>query len=523
MRQYSGTDKRDPHAIQKIDAYLKDASVALGKLEATLPDPDPTWYKGEPGEPGEPGDPGEPGAGVEYAYQKTVYHSTHTPFESFMIGIGCYGNYVYITESGLPFVTAQAVPLRLSTGEISFTFGAYGSGPGQFYQPAGVAVNKSTAHIYVTDMDQQKIQKFLIVAQGATYVSQWGSYGSGNGQLSSPRGIAVDSSGNVYVADFNNDRIQKFTSTGAYLSKWGTPGSGDGQFITPIGVAVDVDDNVYVADFGNNRVQKFNSSGTYILKFTVSEPRGLSVGDDGRVYVSTGSNGSVEVYLADIYVATIGQSGAETAGNFGVADGVSVVTLARNTGVGGCAYLFVSDTLYHTVQLFTQDVVNIWAPQIITGLKTFSAGGAAALNIAVGGDTLTPTVLELYVGGAGTCTLMPGTMMTTVANLGAGDIVIGSAPNVMSALPSSGKDEGDILTISAGVPAWEAPATRLVTQRHEGKTASIASTVLVSKAPPGVYSMYVKLYGLSGSGNVTVTSEWDSGRSTEELVSNFAL
>ena len=54
-----------------------------------------------------------------------------------------------------------------------------------------------------------------------------------------------------------NYRIQKFSSSGVFLAKWGTEGSGDGQFKDPRGIAVDGSGNVYVADYSNNRIQKF--------------------------------------------------------------------------------------------------------------------------------------------------------------------------------------------------------------------------------------------------------------------------
>jgi DNA-binding beta-propeller fold protein YncE len=66
-----------------------------------------------------------------------------------------------------------------------------------------------------------------------TYLTQWGSFGSGNGQFNGPNDVATDGSGNVYVADVGNDRIQKFTNTGAYLTQWGSFGSGAGQFSAP--------------------------------------------------------------------------------------------------------------------------------------------------------------------------------------------------------------------------------------------------------------------------------------------------
>ncbi len=73
------------------------------------------------------------------------------------------------------------------------------------------------------------------------FLAKWGSEGSGDGQFRSPWGIAVDASGNVYVADFGNDRVQKFGPDGAFITKWGSEGTGDGQFAyqNPTGLAVD--------------------------------------------------------------------------------------------------------------------------------------------------------------------------------------------------------------------------------------------------------------------------------------------
>lgn len=69
--------------------------------------------------------------------------------------------------------------------------------------------------------------------------------------------MTADPKGQVFVADFYNHRIQKFTAEGKFLAAFGERGSQPGQFDRPTDMAVDSDGNVYVVDFGNQRIQKF--------------------------------------------------------------------------------------------------------------------------------------------------------------------------------------------------------------------------------------------------------------------------
>src|ERR1051326_8401149 len=104
-------------------------------------------------------------------------------------------------------------------------------------------------------------------SQQYSFVSKWGSRGAADGQFNIPGGIAIDSSGNVYVADVLNHRIQKFSSDGRFITKWGSFGAADGQFLGPSGTAIDTSGNVYVADTTANRIQKFSSDGRFITKW----------------------------------------------------------------------------------------------------------------------------------------------------------------------------------------------------------------------------------------------------------------
>jgi len=96
--------------------------------------------------------------------------------------------------------------------------------------------------VYVSDYGSDCVQKFDSNGQ---FLSKLGSSGDGEGQFFAPAGLAVDSAGNLYVADSENGRIQKFGSDGQFLAQWGSTGFDDGSFVAPFGVAVDDCGNIW--------------------------------------------------------------------------------------------------------------------------------------------------------------------------------------------------------------------------------------------------------------------------------------
>jgi hypothetical protein len=156
-------------------------------------------------------------------------------------------------------------------------------------------------NVYVADFGNQRVQEFT--ANGA-FIRKWGTQGSGDGQFFNPRGVAVDGAGNVLVLEFAGHRVQKFTPTGQFLSRWGSNGTGDGQFVAPTGIAIDRSGNVYVADRGNNRVQKFTSSGQFLGKWgsrgtglgQFGSPNDVAIAPNGNVLVSDFDNNRVQEF-----------------------------------------------------------------------------------------------------------------------------------------------------------------------------------------------------------------------------------
>ncbi len=192
-------------------------------------------------------------------------------------------------------------------GTFLLQFGSAGSGDGQFQAPRGVALDRA-GNVYVADQYLHRVIKF---DPSGTFVRMWGrtdgTYGTGQGEFSQPYGVVLDGAGNLYVADKNNKRVQKFGPDGEHVLSWGgIYGTGDGEFEHPIGVAVDSAGNVYVVEAAGNRVQKFTGSGAFLTKWGVAgtgygefaSPQGIAVDAAGRVYVTQANSNRVQVFIA---------------------------------------------------------------------------------------------------------------------------------------------------------------------------------------------------------------------------------
>jgi tripartite motif-containing protein 71 len=178
-------------------------------------------------------------------------------------------------------------------------------GGAQLNGAGSVAVAAGPDLTYVADSAHNRV---LLYSPGGSLLARWGAgegngaSGSGPGEFSHPAAVAVDGSGNAYVADTGNDRVVKLSAGGGVLTAWGSRGTADGRFHSPGGVAVDAAGNVYVVDTENNRVEEFDPNGRFLAKWGVrgvglgafSQPTAVAVGCSGSVYVADTNNNRIE-------------------------------------------------------------------------------------------------------------------------------------------------------------------------------------------------------------------------------------
>jgi sugar lactone lactonase YvrE len=233
--------------------------------------------------------------------------------------LGTTYHYRLVAENAEGIARGADKAFTTDSHQFDFAFGKKGTGNGEFESPNGIATD-SSGNIWVTDTANNRIEKFN--AKGE-YLSQFGKAGAGNGEFNAPKGIAIDSSGNIWVVDSANNRVQEFSSEGKYLAQLGKEGTGEGQFKSPTGIAFSTSPTLFfVVDTGNNRVQKFNTSLKFQAQFgkagtgngEFKSPSGVAVDAAGRIWVTDTGNNRVQKFNATTY-AYISQLGKEGTGN----------------------------------------------------------------------------------------------------------------------------------------------------------------------------------------------------------------
>jgi sugar lactone lactonase YvrE len=303
----------------------------------------------------------------------------------------------------------------------------------QLNNPSGVATD-SAGNLYIADTANHRIRKVAVGSGNISTVAGTGTagYSGDNGpasaaELHSPAGIALDSAGNLYVADQGNGVIRKVTASGTITTVAGnneTGFSGDNGPATnatlykPAGVAVDSAGNLYIADTGNNRIREVNTSGV-ITTIAGNGTAGYN-GDNGPATSASLnqpsavlSAGSGILYLADTanqVIRQVGASGTITtvAGN-GIAaytgDGGPATSASLHSPVGlavdGSGNLYIADSGNNAIRLLSS--AGAITTVVGTGVPGFSGDGgpASAAQLDAPRSVAFDTLGNLYVSDQG--------------------------------------------------------------------------------------------------------------------------
>lgn len=238
--------------------------------------------------------------------------------------------------------------------------------------PAGIAFD-GAGNLYITDVTNSRVRRLTPGGIISTYAGNGARGYSGDGgpatsaSLNQPYGVAVDPSGNLYIADRNNNRIRQVSPDGTITTVVGngTAGfSGDGGAAAtamlngPLAVTVDSAGNFYIADTLNNRIRKvnggiittvagsgvanFNGDGGPALSAAVYQPAGINVDSAGNLYIATG--GSIrKVTPAGIINTIAGGNGNGFTGDGGQAVNGSL-NLPSGSVVDSAGNLYIADT-----------------------------------------------------------------------------------------------------------------------------------------------------------------------------------
>jgi uncharacterized repeat protein (TIGR01451 family) len=383
---------------------------------------------------------------------------------SYLFGIAAdsVGN-VYVTDfsNTIRKITPAGVVTTLA-GTPGVHGSADGTGSGaQFWQPWGIAVD-SAGNVYVADQANSTIRKITPAGAVSTIAGAAAVAGSADGsgtaaRFNSPAGIAVDSAGNLYVADTYNQTLRKITSAGVVTTLAGTAGaigSADGtgnaaRFNYPNGLTV-IGSTVYVADTYNMTIRKVTSAGV-VTTFAgaagvygsangtgsaarLNSPYGVAATSTGTIYVADAGNNEIRKITPARAVTTFAGSATMDSGGIGSIDGTG--RTARFNYPNGVAVagttVYVGDTYNHTIRKITSNgVVTIFAGTAGVPGSADGTGSAGQFNYPFG--VTADKSGNVYVADYLNSTIRRITSAGVVTTLAGTAGVIGSADGTGSA------------------------------------------------------------------------------------------
>ena len=320
--------------------------------------------------------------------------------------------------------------------------------------PQGIAID-SAGNIYIADVRNNRIRKVdmsgvitTLAGIGTTGYSGDGGPATSAG-LAMPQGVAIDASGNIYIADTGNDCIRKVDLSGIIttVAGNGTPGySGDGLPATsaslnsPQGLALDAFGNIYIADTSNSRIRKVDTSGMIItvagngtraysgdggpaVSASLNGPSGVSVDATGNIYIADTSNNRIRMIDTSGMISTVAGNGTRAySGEGGPAVSASL-NLPQGVFADTSGNLYIADTGNDRVRLVVAGMIVTVAGN---GTNAYSGDGGPAVSASLRSPQSVFVVASgnIYIVDALSCCVRKvdaSGVIATVAGGGSGD------------------------------------------------------------------------------------------------------
>jgi DNA-binding beta-propeller fold protein YncE len=226
--------------------------------------------------------------------------------------------------------------------------------------PYGIAVG-SSGRIFVTDAGGYCI--YVLSSTGEIF-ERFGSPGGGGGKLNFPQGIALDDQGRIYVVDSNNGRVAVFDDAGRLLHSFGEVGGTPGSFFSPRGISLLPDGTICVADYRNHRIQLLDSSGNcrQTIGSLGDDPAELPVGSQ-RIHLRLPTAVAYNEKLRRFYIVdskhgrvrVVSRDGGFLFDFGSSTDGNIKLNLPEGIALDNKGNVYVADTMNHRVQVFDSE------------------------------------------------------------------------------------------------------------------------------------------------------------------------
>jgi uncharacterized protein (TIGR03437 family) len=387
---------------------------------------------------------------------------------------------------------------KVSNGVITTVAGA-GIGPIGGIDARGVAVD-SAGNLYIADTGNDRILKLsngvITTVAGMGPPSgclPWGCFSGDNGpptnaQLAWPFGVAVDSAGDLYIADTYNRRIRKVSNGVITTVAGGGSSLGDSgpatsaQLNEPLAVALDSAGNLYIADFGNNRIRRVsngvittvagNGAGGYggdgglATAALLDQPEGVAVDAAGNLYIGDSGNSVVRKVSNGVITTVAGTGTAGFSGDSGPATGARLNS-PEGVAVDSAGDLYIADNVNNRVRVL--------AP---VGPCTYSVSPTTLLAPASGGNL--PVSIQTTAFCSWTVSRLPGWITVSGASSGAGSakVALVVAPNSGAALSATILIAGAAVTVTQ--PTAPLPTIKSVTNAASYVTGAVSPGELVT-------------------------------------------